>query len=61
MEKHHFQSILNDCHLAQFQKNVIKRFRQKFKNLDFGTKNAHFGHHKNFPLKTVSVTICGVL
>ena len=30
----------NNCHHVQFRKNLMNRFREKIKNVDFGPKNA---------------------
>ena len=52
----HCDSLLNVCYLIQFQLNLIKRFRQRFKNIAFRSKNVlnlpHLMHNKNFSQKT---------
>ena len=35
-----FKQIFNASHQVHFQKNLMKRFRKKFQNVDFGPKNA---------------------
>ena len=37
-----FYSFLNACHQVKFEENFINKFREKFKYINFGTKNAHF-------------------
>ena len=64
--KSHFYPLINDCNQVQFQKNLMKRFREKFKNLGLGPKNRlfttpnlHFRDDKKFPQKMGFVTfIC---
>lgn len=36
-----FYSFLNACHQVKFEENFINKFREKFKYIDFGTKNTH--------------------
>ena len=38
----HLKPPSNACHLVQFQKYLMLRFREEFKNNDFGPKNAPF-------------------
>ena len=43
---------LLSAHQLQFQKNIMKRFREKYKNVDFGLKISllpHLLQNKNFP------------
>lgn len=55
-------SLFNACHQAQYQKNLIERFKEKFKIVKFGPKNAPFNLiwvNKTFPKKMSSLTsIC---
>ena len=48
--------FFNDWHQVQFKKNLIHRFKEKFKNVDLRQKKnvpltPNFGHIKNFPQK----------
>ena len=36
--------IFDICHLVQFQKNLMNRSREKFKNVDLGPKITHLPH-----------------
>ena len=46
----HFLPLLHVYHQVQFQKNLVNRFRKKFKNVDFWLKNrgAHFSPTMSF-------------
>ena len=35
-------SLITACHQVQFNKNLMKRFREKFKSVYFGPKNDPF-------------------
>ena len=35
----HSKTFFKACHQAKFQKNIINRFRGKFKSIDFELKN----------------------
>ena len=52
------QSLLDADHQVLNQRNLMKRFRKEFKNVDFGPKICSFTffeHNKNFPHKVSSV------
>ena len=40
----HFNPLINACQKVKIQKNLINRFREKYKNVDFGLKNLPFTH-----------------
>ena len=42
IQNHHFYPLLNACHQVQFQKNLMHRLEEKFKNIDKGPKNDSF-------------------
>ena len=38
----HFSPLFNACYQIQFQKNLMKRFSEKLKSVDFGPHNETF-------------------